>query len=98
MFAFIGWVVVALASGILARAIMPGKAGEPRGWVGTIVLGALGALLGSWANKMLFVARPHPAWEDLLSNLFLAVVGGCVIILAMRLVLKSRQLFTCKHA
>ncbi|MGC4043127.1 MAG: hypothetical protein QM758_04920 [Armatimonas sp.] len=98
MFGFIGWAIIALASGIVARAIMPGKLGEPSGWIGTIALGALGAALGNWVNKMLFVSRLHPAQENLLINLFLAVFGACAIILALRLVLKSRQLLTCRQA
>jgi uncharacterized membrane protein YeaQ/YmgE (transglycosylase-associated protein family) len=41
---FIGWIVLGLVAGFLARLLHPGN--DPMGLVGTIVLGVLGSLVG----------------------------------------------------
>jgi uncharacterized membrane protein YeaQ/YmgE (transglycosylase-associated protein family) len=40
----IGWIIVGLIAGAIARWIMPGP--DPMGWLGTIVLGVVGSLVG----------------------------------------------------
>lgn len=40
----IGWIVIGLIAGAIARWIMPGP--DPMGWLGTIVLGIVGSLVG----------------------------------------------------
>ena len=39
------WIIVGAIAGILAKAIMPGDKGEPKGCLLTIVLGIAGSLL-----------------------------------------------------
>ena len=43
---FIGWILIGLIMGAIARAILPGKAAG--GWIVTLIVGVLGALLGGW--------------------------------------------------
>jgi len=40
----IGWIVIGLIAGAVARWLMPGP--DPMGWLGTIVLGIVGSLVG----------------------------------------------------
>lgn len=40
----IGWIIIGLIAGAIARWIMPGP--DPMGWVGTIILGIVGSLVG----------------------------------------------------
>lgn len=40
----IGWIVVGLIAGALARLILPGKQGG--GWIGAMLLGIVGAIVG----------------------------------------------------
>ena len=40
----IGWIIVGLIAGAIARWIVPGP--DPMGWLGTIVLGVVGSLVG----------------------------------------------------
>jgi len=40
----IGWIVIGLIAGVVARWLMPGP--DPMGWLGTIVLGIVGSLVG----------------------------------------------------
>lgn len=40
----IGWIVIGLIAGAIARWLMPGP--DPMGWLGTIVLGIVGSFVG----------------------------------------------------
>ena len=40
----IGWIVIGLIAGAVARWLMPGA--DPMGWLGTMVLGIVGSLVG----------------------------------------------------
>jgi uncharacterized membrane protein YeaQ/YmgE (transglycosylase-associated protein family) len=42
--AVIGWVIFGLIAGAVARLLHPGR--DPMGWVGTILLGICGSLVG----------------------------------------------------
>jgi uncharacterized membrane protein YeaQ/YmgE (transglycosylase-associated protein family) len=42
---FIWWIVIGAIAGILAKAIMPGDKGEPKGCILTIILGIAGSVL-----------------------------------------------------
>ena len=47
----IGWIIVGLIAGAIARWIMPGP--DPMGWLGTIVLGVVGSLVGGTLLNLL---------------------------------------------
>jgi uncharacterized membrane protein YeaQ/YmgE (transglycosylase-associated protein family) len=47
----IGWIIVGLIAGAMARWIMPGA--DPMGWLGTIVLGIVGSLVGGTILNLL---------------------------------------------
>ena len=47
----IGWIVIGLLAGAIARWIMPGP--DPMGWLGTIVLGIVGSLVGGTILNLL---------------------------------------------
>ena len=67
----LGWVLLGLFSGLIARRVMPGE--EKGGCLITIILGILGAVVGGWIGRhvgFLPVADPGPglpspgrAWE-----------------------------------
>ena len=40
----LGWIIIGLVAGAIARWIMPGA--DPMGWLGTMVLGIVGSLVG----------------------------------------------------
>ncbi|MFP7760416.1 GlsB/YeaQ/YmgE family stress response membrane protein [Marisediminicola sp. LYQ134] len=48
----IGWIVLGLLAGAIAKAILPGRQGG--GWIITLVLGVVGALLGGFIGSALF--------------------------------------------
>ena len=49
--AVLGWVILGLAVGIVAKLVMPGR--DPGGVVATALIGVLGALLGGYLGRAL---------------------------------------------
>jgi uncharacterized membrane protein YeaQ/YmgE (transglycosylase-associated protein family) len=47
----IGWIIIGLIAGAIARWLMPGP--DPMGWLGTIVLGIIGSLVGGTLLNLL---------------------------------------------
>ncbi|GAB3180928.1 GlsB/YeaQ/YmgE family stress response membrane protein [Nesterenkonia halophila] len=86
--AIIGWIIVGLVAGVLARLIMPGKQGG--GWLSAILLGVVGALLGGllfglFGGKGMGAVMSDP-WS--LGSLIIAVIGALVFSFVWRLVAK----------
>ena len=48
----IGWTIIGLIAGAIARWLMPGP--DPMGWLGTIVLGIVGSLVGGTLLNLIF--------------------------------------------
>jgi uncharacterized membrane protein YeaQ/YmgE (transglycosylase-associated protein family) len=73
MLGVIGWMVFGLIVGIVAKLLMPGK--DPGGFVITIVLGIVGALVGGFLGRALGLYEPGEAAGFLMS------VGGAILVL-----------------
>ncbi|HEV7950182.1 MAG TPA: GlsB/YeaQ/YmgE family stress response membrane protein [Glaciihabitans sp.] len=72
----IGWIILGLLAGAIAKAILPGSQGG--GWIVTLVLGVVGALLGGFLGSVLFNAP----LEDFFSiQTWLLAIGGSIIVL-----------------
>jgi len=48
----LGFLLLGLIAGAIAKAILPGRQGG--GWVVTLVLGVVGAILGGWIGSLIF--------------------------------------------
>ena len=48
----IGWIIIGLIAGAIARWLMPGP--DPMGWLGTILLGIVGSLVGGTLLNLIF--------------------------------------------
>ena len=73
---FFGFLLLGLFAGAIAKLILPGKNGG--GWVITLVLGVVGALLGGFLGSLLFNAP----LEDFFSiQTWLLAIGGSIIVL-----------------
>ena len=44
----LSWIIVGLIAGFLAKFVMPGTRDEPGGFLGTMLLGIVGAVVGGW--------------------------------------------------
>ncbi|MBZ9646386.1 GlsB/YeaQ/YmgE family stress response membrane protein [Sphingobium sp. 3R8] len=71
----LGWIVVGLLAGAIARLIMPGR--DPGGCVVTILLGIAGALLAGFVGRLAgFYATGERAG-------FFAAIVGAIAVLAL---------------
>lgn len=73
----LGWVVIGLVVGILARLIVPGTGGMS--WVLTIVLGILGAIIGGYLAGAVFGETPGVDW---ISSVVVAVILVWIAVVA----------------
>lgn len=82
----IGWIILGLIAGALAKLIMPGNQGG--GIIVTIVLGIVGALLGGFIGSALFNVDISSFWS--LSTWLLAIVGALIVLFIWGLVTGRR--------
>jgi len=78
----IGWLVVGLIVGIIAKAIMPGRDGG--GIILTIVLGIVGGFVGGLIGKYVFHVSLGGFFD--LRTWLLSLAGAVVVLLIWRLV------------
>ncbi|MDV6011319.1 GlsB/YeaQ/YmgE family stress response membrane protein [Haloechinothrix sp. LS1_15] len=78
----LGWIVLGLLAGAIAKAIMPGR--EPGGFLLTMLLGIVGALVGGFLGRAIFDTDLGTFFE--LRTWLLAVGGALVVLLVYRLV------------
>lgn len=74
----IGWIVVGLLAGLVAKAIVPGHA--PGGIIMTILLGIGGALLGGFLAVMLGFGPDAQTFD---ARTILIAIAGAVVILVV---------------
>ena len=79
----LAWAIFGLAAGAVAKLLMPGK--DPGGFVGTIIIGIVGALVGGYIAKILAVGGAVRPGFDIKSFVF-AVVGSIVLLVVYRFV------------
>lgn len=84
---WIAWIVVGLVAGLLAKMAMPGSANEPGGWIGTMILGIVGAVVGGFVSSMLF--KSGSANGINIPSIIVAFIGSCIVIGVLRLVTKN---------
>lgn len=73
---FLGFLLLGLIAGAIAKAILPGKQGG--GWFITLLLGVVGALLGGWLGGLLFGANLQ---EFFSLQTWLLAIGGSIVVL-----------------
>ena len=75
----LGWIVFGLIVGVVAKFLMPGR--DPGGFIVTIIIGIVGALLGGFIGRAIGLYR-----EDDPVGFVMAVIGAIVLLLLYRLV------------
>ena len=83
MMAFLGTVFVGLIVGLIARAIKPGD--DKMGWIMTIILGVLGALLAGYVGRAmgLYQAGEPVGW-------IASIIGAIVLLFIYDVVRRKR--------
>lgn len=77
------WLTIGVAAGFLTKLAMPGPTEEPSGFLGTMLLGIVGAVIGGWAWNLI-LNQPGATGFDL-GTLFISFVGAVAVIGLMRL-------------
>ncbi|GAA4660884.1 GlsB/YeaQ/YmgE family stress response membrane protein [Arthrobacter cryoconiti] len=72
---FFGFIILGLIVGAIVKAVMPGKVGG--GWVTSIILGVVGAIVGGWIGSLIFNTDLGSFFD--LRTWLLAIVGGLVV-------------------
>ena len=84
---FIGWIVLGLIAGAIAKAIKPGKQGG--GFLATLLLGVLGAVLGGWLGSAIFGVGVEEFWS--LSTWLLAIGGALILLVIWGLLTRNKS-------
>ena len=77
----IGWILLGLLAGVIAKALLPGD--DPGGFIITTLIGIAGALLGGFIVKALGFGDPIDEFFDL-STWLGAIIGSIVLLLIYR--------------
>jgi len=83
----IGWIILGLIAGAIAKAIMPGD--DPGGIIVTMLIGIVGAVLAGFLASALFDVSPNDGFFDL-STWISAIVGALILLFIYRLVVGRR--------
>jgi uncharacterized membrane protein YeaQ/YmgE (transglycosylase-associated protein family) len=79
----LGWILFGLIVGIVAKFLMPGR--DPGGFIVTILLGIVGALLGGWLGRAVgWYGEGDPVG-------FVMAVLGSIVLLALYRMLARRS-------
>lgn len=73
---FIAFILIGLIAGAIARAILPGKAAG--GWVVTLVVGVIGAILGGWIGSAIFGGGLGDFFD--LRTWLLSILGAIIVL------------------
>lgn len=80
---FIWMIIVGLVAGLLARAIKPGS--DPMGWIMTIVLGIVGALLGGFIASLIGIDA-----DGGFIGLLFSVIGAIILLFLYEFIMNKR--------
>jgi uncharacterized membrane protein YeaQ/YmgE (transglycosylase-associated protein family) len=82
----IGWIVLGLIAGAIAKAIMPGD--DPGGILITMLLGVVGAVLGGFVGSAIFGVGLQNFWS--IQTWLVAIIGSIVVLAIYRAVAGRR--------
>jgi uncharacterized membrane protein YeaQ/YmgE (transglycosylase-associated protein family) len=84
---FLGFLLLGLIAGAIAKAILPGRQGG--GWIITLLLGVVGAFLGGWLGGLLFNVSLEEFFS--LTTWALAIVGSLIVLLIYGAITNRRK-------
>ena len=83
----LGWILLGLLAGIIAKALMPGN--DPGGFIITTIIGIVGAILGGWLIGSIFNSDPLDEFFDI-STWLTAIAGAAILLIAYRVIADRR--------
>lgn len=81
---FIWMIIVGLVAGLLARAIKPGN--DAMGWIMTIVLGIVGAMLGGFIAGLIGIDA-----DGGFIGLIFSVIGAVILLFLYEMIVNKRR-------
>ena len=81
---FIWMIIVGLVAGLLARSIKPGS--DPMGWIMTIVLGIVGAMLGGFVAGLIGINA-----DGGFTGLIFSVIGAIILLFIYEMIMSKRR-------
>lgn len=72
------WLLIGLIAGALARLLVPGN--DPMGWLGTMILGLVGSLIGGFLGNLFFDGDLDVTAAGLVGS----VIGAIIALLVFR--------------
>ena len=73
---FIGWIVLGLIAGTIAKAVVGGGS-DTGSWVGSLALGVLGGVVGGWLSSLLFNVPLGEFWS--IKTWIIAILGAFLV-------------------
>ncbi|MGO4228663.1 GlsB/YeaQ/YmgE family stress response membrane protein [Arthrobacter sp. YAF34] len=73
----LAFLILGLIAGALAKALLPGRQGG--GWLITLVLGVVGAILGGWIGSLIFGGGLGNFFD--LRTWLLSILGAVIVLL-----------------
>ncbi|MFC6204428.1 GlsB/YeaQ/YmgE family stress response membrane protein [Psychrobacter urativorans] len=82
---FIWMIIVGLVAGLLARAIKPGN--DAMGWIMTIILGIVGAMLGGFVASLIGINA-----DGGFTGLIFSVIGAILLLFLYEMIMNRRRI------
>lgn len=84
---FLAFLLLGLIAGAIAKLILPGRQGG--GWIATLVLGVIGALLGGWIGGAVMGADMNEFFS--LESWIWAIIGALIVLVIWGFITKRRS-------
>ncbi len=81
------WIIFGLIAGAIAKLLMPGK--DPGGWIITMLLGIVGAVLGGWIGHALWGSTGVTGFD--IRSFGVAILGAIVLLAIYRWAIGRRR-------
>jgi len=84
MFGVLGWILFGLVVGIIAKLLMPGR--DPGGFIVTILVGIVGAVLAGWLGRAIGWYGPNDG-----AGLIASILGAIILLALYRMMVGRRH-------
>jgi len=84
MFGVLGWILFGLVVGIIAKFLMPGR--DPGGFIVTILIGIVGAVLAGWLGRAVGWYGPNDG-----AGIIASILGAIILLALYRMMVGRRH-------